>query len=84
LNGILSASATLPVGLGGLITGVSFWFLSELRSDSRQFREANSREHGVLAARIDALNTRVDGLSAQPQRFTSNVTEHVASARRVA
>ena len=38
---------------------------SELRNELRQFREENSRQHGDLAVRIDALNARVDGLSAQ-------------------
>jgi len=73
LIGILSVGATLLIGLGGLIIGVSFKLHSGLRSDLRQFREENSRQHGELAARIDALNTRVDdldarveGLSAQP------------------
>ena len=73
LIGILSVGATLLIGLGGLIIGVSFKLHSELRSDLRQFREENSRQHGELVARIDALytrvddlNARVDGLSAQP------------------
>ena len=38
---------------------------SELRNELHLFREENSRQHGELAARIDALNARVDGLSAQ-------------------
>ena len=65
LIGILSVGATLLIGLGGLIIGVSIRLHSELRSDLRQFREENSRQHGELAARIDALNARVDGLNAR-------------------
>ena len=38
---------------------------SELRNELCLSREENSRQHGELAVRIDALNARVDGLSAQ-------------------
>ncbi|MCY3895453.1 MAG: hypothetical protein OXG17_03170 [Chloroflexi bacterium] len=64
LIGILSVGVTLLIGLGGLIVGLSLQLHSELRNDLRQFREENSRQHGELAARIDALNARVDGQSA--------------------
>jgi len=63
LIGILSVGVTLLIGLGGLIVGLSLQLHSELRNDLRQFREENSRQHGELAARIDALNARVDGQS---------------------
>ena len=64
LIAIISVGVTLLVGLGGLIIGLSLQLHSELRGDLRLFREENSRQHGELAARIDALNARVDGLSA--------------------
>ncbi|MDE2901863.1 MAG: hypothetical protein OXP73_02415 [Chloroflexota bacterium] len=63
LIGILGVGVTLLIGLGGLIVGLSLQLHSELRNDLRQFREENSRQHGELAARIDALNARVDGQS---------------------
>lgn len=66
LIGILSVGVTLLVGimgLGGLIIGLSLRLHSELRSDLRQFREENGRQHGELTARIDALNARVDNRS---------------------
>ena len=68
LIGIFSVGVTLLVGLvglGGPIIGLSLRLHSEPRSDLRQFREENSRQHGELAARIDSLTARVDGLSAQ-------------------
>ena len=65
LIAIISVGVTLLVGLGGLIIGLSLQLHSELRGDLCQFREENSRQHGDLAVRIDALNARVDGLSAQ-------------------
>ena len=65
LIAIISVGVTLLVGLGGLIIGLSLQLHSELRGDLRLFREENSRQHSELAARIDALNARVDGLSAQ-------------------
>lgn len=63
LIGILSVGVTLLIGLGGLIVGLSLQLHSEFRNDLRQFREENSRQHGELAARIDALNAHVDGQS---------------------
>ena len=65
LIAILSMGLTLLLALGGLIVGLSLRLHSELRSDLRQFREENSRQHGELAARIDTLNARVDDLAAQ-------------------
>ncbi len=73
LIGILSVGATLLIGLGGLIIGVSFRLHGELRGDLRQFREENSRQHGELAARIDALNARVDGLNARVDGLTTQL-----------
>lgn len=66
LIGILSVGVTLLIGLGGLIVGLSLQLHSELRNDLRQSRDENGRQHGELAARIDGLYARVDGLSAQP------------------
>ena len=63
--GIVSVGATLLIGLGAPIIGVSLRLRGELRSDLRQSREENSRQHGELAARIDALNVRVDGLNVR-------------------
>lgn len=63
LIGILSVGVTLLIGLGGLIVGLSLQLHRELRNELRRFREVNSRQHGELAARLDARSARVDGLS---------------------
>ena len=71
LIGILGVGVTLLVGLvglGGLIVGLSLRLHSELRSDLRQFREENSRQHSELSGRIDALSARVGNLSARSWR----------------
>ena len=71
LIGILSVGATLLIGLGGLIVGLSLQLHSELRNDLRQSRDETSRQHGELSARIDALNARVGGLNARVDGLTA-------------
>lgn len=48
LIGILSVGATLLIGLGGLIVGLSLQLHSELRNDLRQSRDENGRQISEL------------------------------------
>ena len=48
LIGILSVGATLLIGLGGLIVGLSLQLHSELRHDLRQSRDETARQHSEL------------------------------------
>ena len=48
LIGILGVGATLLIGLGGLIIGLSLQLHSELRSDLRQSRDETGRQQSEL------------------------------------
>ena len=77
LIGILSVGATLLIGLGGLIVGLSLQLHSELRNDLRQSRDETARQQSELRNELRQFreeNSRQHGeLAARIDAFNARV-----------
>ena len=84
LIGILSVGATLLIGLGGLIVGLSLQLHSELRNDLRQSRDETARQQSELRNELrqfreenshqhGELAARIDALNARVDGLNARV-----------
>ncbi len=84
LIGILSVGATLLIGLGGLIAGLSLQLHSKLRNDLRRSRDENGRQLSELRDELrqfreensrqhGELSARIDALNGRVDGLNARV-----------